>query len=163
MAGRPYLGNASSAVFSVFSLPAYVLPFWRSLALIAALKLFVAALGTFLLARELGMRFAGALTAGLGSAFSLWMVAWVPWPEASVFAFLPWLCADDRAPGPSPRSGSLRRTGRGRGPAALRRVPGSSFHVLRGHRGVLALYALALRFVRRLAPRPTACSCSPAR
>ena len=66
-------------------------PFWRWLALIAALKLFVAALGTFLLARELGMRFAGALTAGLGFAFSLWTVAWVPWPEASVFAFLPWL------------------------------------------------------------------------
>ena len=32
MGGRPYLGNAQSAVFSPFNLPAYVLPFWDSLA-----------------------------------------------------------------------------------------------------------------------------------
>jgi hypothetical protein len=37
MLGRPFVGNAQSAVFSPFSAPAYVLPFWRSLALIAAL------------------------------------------------------------------------------------------------------------------------------
>src|SRR3954451_9197200 len=28
MGGRPYLANAQSAVFSPFSLPTYVLPFW---------------------------------------------------------------------------------------------------------------------------------------
>src|SRR5262245_25987638 len=33
-AGRPYLANSQSAVFSPFSLPAYVLPFWWSLGLI---------------------------------------------------------------------------------------------------------------------------------
>ena len=37
MLGRPYVGNGQSAVFSPFNAPAYVLPFWRSLALIAAL------------------------------------------------------------------------------------------------------------------------------
>ena len=34
--GRPYFANAQSAVLSPFSLPAYVLPFWWSLGLIAA-------------------------------------------------------------------------------------------------------------------------------
>jgi Bacterial membrane protein YfhO len=109
MGGRPYVADAQSAVFSVFSLPAYVLPFWRSLALIAALKLFVAAFGAYLLARGLGMRFAGALLAGVVFGFSLWMVAWVTWPTASVWAFLPWLCLLTerlvRDPGPLPGVG----------------------------------------------------------
>ena len=106
MGGRPYVGNSQSAVFSIFSAPAYVLPFWHSLALIAAFKLFVAAFGTYLLGRALGMRFGGALLAGTVFGFSLWMVAWVSWPLSSVWAFLPWLCllADRmaRRPGPLP-------------------------------------------------------------
>src|SRR3954468_8540583 len=65
MGGRPFVANAQSAVFSPFSLPSYVLPFWRSLALIAALKLFVAALGTFLLARRLGIGGWGAFLSGV--------------------------------------------------------------------------------------------------
>lgn len=106
MGGRPYLGDGQSAVFSMFNLPAYVLPFWRSLALIAALKLFVAAFGTYFLGRALGMRFAGALMAGVVFGLSLWMVTWVSWPTASVWAFLPWLCLLTerlvRRPGPLP-------------------------------------------------------------
>jgi Bacterial membrane protein YfhO len=91
MAGRPFLANGQSAVFSPFSVPAYVLPFWRSLAVMAALKLFVAAFGTYLLGRALGMGLGGALLAGVVFGFSLWLVAWLPWPNASVWAFLPWL------------------------------------------------------------------------
>jgi len=72
MAGRPFLANGQSAVFSPFSVPAYALPFWRALALVAALKLFVAALGTYLLGRALGMGFGGALLAGVVFAFSFW-------------------------------------------------------------------------------------------
>src|SRR4051794_41435924 len=63
--GRPFNANLQSAVFSPFSLPAYVLPFWWSLGLIGALKLWVPAFGTFLLARALGQRVGGALLAGL--------------------------------------------------------------------------------------------------
>ena len=44
-ADGPFVGNAQSAVFSPFSVPSYVLPFWDSLAFAAALKLFVAAFG----------------------------------------------------------------------------------------------------------------------
>jgi len=51
--GRPYLANAQSAIFSPFSWPAYILPFWWSLGFIAALKLFLGAFGTYLLGRVL--------------------------------------------------------------------------------------------------------------
>ncbi len=91
MAGRPFLADGQSAVFSPFSAPAYALPFWWSLGLMAALKLFVAAFGTYLLGRALGMRFGGALLAGVVFAFSFWFVAWLSWPNTSVWAFLPWL------------------------------------------------------------------------
>jgi hypothetical protein len=89
--GRPYFANAQSAVLSPFSLPAYVLPFWWSLGIVCLLKVFTAAFGTYLLGRALGMRFAGALLAGLVYAFSLYFLVWVSWPLANVWAWLPWL------------------------------------------------------------------------
>jgi Bacterial membrane protein YfhO len=90
-AGRPYLANAQSAIFSPFSWPAYVLPFWNSLAFVAALKLFVGALGAFLLARTLGMRFGGALLSGLVFAFGTFFVVWLAWPLTNIFPLIPWL------------------------------------------------------------------------
>ena len=90
-AGRPFLANAQSAVLSPFSVPGYVLPFWWSLGVIAVLKVFVAAFGTYLLARALGMRFGGALLAGIVYAFSLYFVVWIAWPQTNVWALLPWL------------------------------------------------------------------------
>jgi hypothetical protein len=148
MLGRPFVGNAQSTVFSPFSTPAYVLPFWRSLALIAALKLFVAAFGTFLLARRLGMRFGGAFLAGCVFAFGMFFVVWLAWPLASVFAWIPWLLwASDlvlRRPGPLPV-------------AALAAVvavqfagghPESSFHALAG---TLVFFAWRV-WARRRAP-----------
>ena len=92
MAGRPLLADAQSAPFSPYTLPAYALPFWRSLAVSAVLKLLVAALGAFLFARlALGIGFAGALLSGVVFAFGLFMVAWLPWPLSSVWSFIPWL------------------------------------------------------------------------
>lgn len=141
MAGRPFLANAQSAVFSPFTVPAYVLPFWDSLAVIAILKLFVAAFGTYLLGRALGMRFGGALVSGLVFGFGLFFVAWLPWPLTSVWAFLPWLLLGAermaRAPGPLPAAGlavvvALQFFGG---------HPESSFHVLFG---ALAFFALRL-------------------
>jgi hypothetical protein len=130
MGGRPYLADAQSAVFSPLNVPGYALPFWQSLAVMAALKLFVAAFGTYLLARTLGLRFGGALLAGTVFGFSLWMVSWVTWPTTSVWAYLPWLCllADRllRRPGPVPFAGLAVAV-------ALQFFAGhpeSSFHVL---------------------------------
>jgi hypothetical protein len=89
--GRPFLANAQSAVFSPFSLPAYVVSPPDALGWIAALKLWVAAMGMFLLAGSLSIRTAGALLAGLVYGFSFWMVSWVAYPHTSVWAWIPWL------------------------------------------------------------------------
>jgi hypothetical protein len=90
-AGRPFLGNNQSAIFSPFNLPAYLLPFWTSLAVAAALKLFVAALGAFALARWLGMRFGGALLAGLVFAFGTFFILLLGWQQTAIWPVLPWL------------------------------------------------------------------------
>ena len=109
MGGSPYLGDMQSAIFSPFSLPAYVLPFWWSLSVIAVMKVVVAALGAFLLARALSMRFAGAFLCGCVYGFGLFLVAWLPWPLANVFPLIPWmLFATERLvrrPGPGPAAG----------------------------------------------------------
>src|SRR5438046_1783214 len=68
-----------------------LLRWFQARPLAAVLKLFVAALGTFLLGRALGMRFAGALLAGVVFAFCLYFVVWLPWPLTSVWALMPWL------------------------------------------------------------------------
>jgi hypothetical protein len=91
MGGRPFLANGQSGVFSPFNLPAYLLPFWHSLAVIEILKVLAAALGTFAFGRSLGMRFWGALVAGTVFGFSQAMVDWVTWPHTSTWALLPWL------------------------------------------------------------------------
>ncbi len=90
-AGRPLMADMQSQVLSPFSVPAYVLPYWWSQGLIAALKLFIAALGTFALARVLAIRPGGALIAGLAFGLGLYMVTWLSWPLTSVWALLPWL------------------------------------------------------------------------
>ena len=89
--GRPFLANAQSAILSPFSWPAFVLPFWWSLGVIGVLKAFVAAFGTFLLGRALGMRFGGALLAGLVYAFCLYLLVWESWPQTNVWALAPWV------------------------------------------------------------------------
>ena len=130
LAGRSFLGDPQSAVFSPFSAPAYVLPFWRSLAVIAVLKLFLAAFGAFLLARTFGMRFGGALLTGLVFGFSLWCVTWVAWPHGGVWALFPWLCLLSeqclRRPGPLPFAGLASIVGL----TLLSGHPASSYQVL---------------------------------
>lgn len=96
MSGRPLLGDDQSAVFSPFTAPAYVMPLLTSLGWSAALKLFVAAFGAFLLARALGMRDGGAVLAGLVYGFNFWLVTWLAYPHSGVWAVFPWLlCATE--------------------------------------------------------------------
>lgn len=144
MGGRPFVANAQSAVFSPFSLPGYLLPFWDSLAVAAMLKLFLAAFGAYALGRLLGMRFGGALAAGLVYAFGTFFIVWLAWPLTSIFALVPWLLVLGellvRRPGPLPAAGL----------AALVALqffgghPESSFH---------ALFALLAFFAFRLVSR----------
>ena len=91
VAGRPFQANSQSAVFSLFNLPAYILPFWTALGWIAVLKLWLAGFGTYLLARALGMSFAGALIAGVAFAFNLKLVTWLSYPAGGIWALLPWV------------------------------------------------------------------------
>jgi hypothetical protein len=95
--GRPLLADAQSAVFSPFNLPAWVLPLQRSLAWTALLILWAASFGMYGLGRALGMRFAGALLAGIVYGLNLWLVSHLSYPHAGVWALLPWLLwASDR-------------------------------------------------------------------
>ena len=91
LGGMPYLADMQSAIFSPFSLPAYLFPFWWSLGVIALMKVVVAAVGAFLLARAVGMRSAGAFLCGLIYGFGLFMVVWIPWPLTNVFPLIPWM------------------------------------------------------------------------
>jgi hypothetical protein len=130
LSGRPLVADPQSQIFSPFSVPAYVLPFWKSLAVTAMLKIFVAAFGAFLLGRALRMRFAGALLTGLVFGFSLWAVSWVSWTLGSVWVLLPWVCLLSelcvRRPGPLPVAGLAAAVGL----QFLGGHPSSSFQVL---------------------------------
>ena len=69
------------------------------------LKLWVAAFGTYLLGRALGMRFGGALLAGIVFALNLKMVTWLSYP--------PWAC------GPACRGCCCSRSASSGGPSLL--------------------------------------------
>ena len=120
--GRPFLANAQSAIFTPFSWPAYILPFWWSLGLIAALKLFLGAFGAFQLGRLFGMRFGGAFLTGLVFAFGTFFVIWLAWPLTNIFPLIPYLLIlaelTVRRPGPL----LARGAGRGGGAHVLRRA-----------------------------------------
>jgi hypothetical protein len=151
VAGRPLHANAQSALYGPFSLPLYVLPFWTALGWIALLKLWVAAFGTYLLGRALGMGFAGGLLAGLVFAFNLKLVTWLSYPHAGVWALIPWmLLAADRVvrrPDVLGAVGLAVATALG----LLCGHPESSFHALLA---TLAFFALRLRQGVSLAVRP---------
>jgi hypothetical protein len=150
LGGFPFVADAQSAVFSPFSVPSYVLPFGLSLAVAAALKLFAAAFGTYLLGRALGMRYGGALLAGVVYAFGLFMVVWLSSVLASVWVLIPWLLLLTelvvRRPGPLPVAGLATVV-------ALQFFAGhpeSSFHAL-----FTAAAFLILRLVQRHRARGT--------
>jgi Bacterial membrane protein YfhO len=130
MAGRPLLADGQSSVFSPFSVPSYVLPFWKSLAVVAMLKLFIAAFGAFMFARILGMRFGGALLCGVVFAFGTFYVIWLAWPLTSVFAWIPWTLAACellvRRPGPL----TIAALSAALGLQFLGGFPESSFHLV---------------------------------
>jgi hypothetical protein len=149
--GRPFLANQQSAVLSPFSLPAYLLPFWWSFGLVAALKVFVAAFGTFLLARALGMRDGGALLAGLVYGLSLFMLAWITWPLTNVWPLIPWLWLASerlvRRPEPLAAAGLAVLVG----VQYLGGHPESSFHALAA---TFAFFALRLAVRARAGDAP---------
>ena len=90
--GAPFLGNMQSAVFSPLNWPYYLWPDPAVLALRAWLKLFLAALGMYLLARQvLRVRPAAAALAALTFALGAFMTVWLLHPQTATALWLPWL------------------------------------------------------------------------
>ncbi len=141
MGGRPFLANSQSAIFSVFSLPSYVLSPGVANTVIAVAKLSTAGLGTFLLCRVLGTGIAGALLGGVIYAFGLFQTTNLSWPFTSVWVLIPWLmvCADLCARRPDARAAALLALVVGL--QFFSGHPESSFH---------ALFATSAFFVARL-------------
>ncbi|HMA37443.1 MAG TPA: hypothetical protein VKY74_23520 [Chloroflexia bacterium] len=92
MLGAPFLGNMQSAVLYPLNWPYFIWPNSLTLALRAWLKLLVAALGTYVLARQ-GLR-VGPLAASLAAitfTFGAFLTVWLLYPHTSVAIWLPWL------------------------------------------------------------------------
>jgi hypothetical protein len=104
--GAPHLANGQSAVFDPFHAIAYLGTLPDAHAWVAALRLWVAGLGMFLLARAWGLGAWGRWFAGLAFPFCGFLVVWLLFPVTSVAVWIPWLfLASDRAlERPGPRS-----------------------------------------------------------
>jgi hypothetical protein len=92
LGGIPLWSNAQTGLFSLFSLPLWILPFHYAIGVGAALKLWAAALGTWLLVRELRLGFLPALLAGVCFSFSAIDIVWLTHETLpAVAALLPWM------------------------------------------------------------------------
>ncbi len=90
-AGTPLLANSQIAWLSPFSLPLWILPLNYGLGVAAALKLWMAGFGTYLLARELYLGFWPAIVAAVAFALCSFNVVWLSYGVfVSVAAMLPW-------------------------------------------------------------------------
>jgi hypothetical protein len=91
-AGTPFFSNPQPAWFSPFSLPLWILPLNYALGVAAALKLWFAGFGTYLLVRELRLGFWPGILAGLSFMLCAFNVVWMTHGVlVSVAALLPWM------------------------------------------------------------------------
>ena len=91
LTGTPLFSNPQTGLFSLFDVPLWVLPFNWALGFSAALKLWVAGFGTYLLARTLRLGLLPALLAGVAFAFSSINILWLTHDTLpAVAALLPW-------------------------------------------------------------------------
>ena len=90
--GTPFFANFSVAWLGPFSVPLWVLPLDYALGVSAALKLWTAAFGTYLLVRELRLGFWPGLLAGFSFALCAFDVVWLTHQaHVAVAVLLPWL------------------------------------------------------------------------
>jgi hypothetical protein len=91
LAGVPFFANPQTALLSPFSLPIWVLPLNYGIGVSAALKLWAAAFGTYLLVRELRLGFLPGMLAGVAFAFCAFNVVWLTHETLpGVSVMLPW-------------------------------------------------------------------------
>jgi hypothetical protein len=91
VAGRPALASQQVAPLFPLTFVAYVLPLWLAVGYLLALKILLAAVGTYLFARLLGLRWAAGVLAALTYAGSPYFVVWLQHPHTNAYAMLPWL------------------------------------------------------------------------
>ncbi|HEX7289520.1 MAG TPA: YfhO family protein [Conexibacter sp.] len=90
--GIPLWSNPQTGLFSLFSLPLWILPLNYGIGVGAALKLWAAGFGTWLLVRELRLGFLPALLAGVCFSFSAIQIVWLTHDTLpAVAALLPWM------------------------------------------------------------------------
>jgi hypothetical protein len=89
--GHPLLASQVHAPLFPLTWLAFLLPFWSSLAWIAAAKLLLSAAGAFLFCRELRLRRGPSLLAAITYAFCTYYVVWLEHPQTNVWAMLPWM------------------------------------------------------------------------
>jgi hypothetical protein len=90
-AGTPLFANVQIAWASPFSIPLWILPLPYAFGVAAALKLWVAGFGTYLLSRELRLGFWAGIVAGTSFALCAFNVEWLSHGVfVSVAALLPW-------------------------------------------------------------------------
>jgi hypothetical protein len=91
--GRPLLASEVYAPLFPPEALTLVLPFWRAQVLAVALKLLLAALGVYLLARGCGLRRGPATFGATAYTFSAYMISWVISPIGNSMAMCPWVLA----------------------------------------------------------------------
>ncbi len=90
--GIPLWSNPQTGLFSIFSLPLWILPLNYGIGVAAALKLWAAAIGTYLLVRQLRLGFLPGLLAGVCFSFSAIDIVWLTHETLpAVAALLPWM------------------------------------------------------------------------
>ena len=140
--------------------PAYVLPFWKALAADGGAQAVRRRRSApTCLGRALGMRFGGALLAGVVFAFGTFFVVWLAWPLTNVFPLIPWLLLLTEL--------VVRRPGRAAGRPGSRRWWRSSSSAGTPRRASTCMFATVAFFAFRLvlalvARRPPACLLRPA-
>lgn len=90
--GIPFFANPQTMILSPFSVPLWTLPLHYAVGLEAALILWTAAFGAWLLVRELGLSFLPGLLAGVAYALCSFHVVWLAHGSLpAVSALLPWM------------------------------------------------------------------------
>jgi hypothetical protein len=108
LAGTMLAPAAQSAPYSPFTLLACILPVAKGLTFSASIAFFLAALGAFLFARELGCRDSAAFIAAAGWAFSTPVAFFILWAIGMSWTFLPFVLLGTRR---CVREPSLRAAG----------------------------------------------------
>lgn len=92
LGGTPFWANPEVGWLSPFNVPLWVLPLNYALGVVAALKLWVAGFGAYLLARELRLGFWAGLLAGVSFTLCAFHVSWLSHSAfTAVSVTFPWL------------------------------------------------------------------------